>query len=119
VLATDEDAARLGEVVLVPHSSASGPLFFNTLFDENAASHVALGPAYHISLTGGTTASPAELEARGTNTSLIHIDWMIGSGAIDVDGEAEDGTVLPLIPAGEWVQAAGHHRARPPVRSRC
>ena len=106
VLATDEGASRLGEVALVPHSSAisaSGLLFFNTLFDENAASHVALGQAYRTCLSGGTTASPAELEARGANTSLIHIDWMIGSGAIDVDGEAADGSVSPLMRAGEWV----------------
>ena len=90
----------------MPHSSAisaSGLLFFNTLFDENAASHVALGQAYRTCLSGGTTASPAELEARGANTSLIHIDWMIGSGAIDVDGEAADGSVSPLMRAGEWV----------------
>ena len=106
VLATDEGAARLGEVALVPHSSpisASGLLFFNTLFDENAASHIALGQAYRTCLTGGVTAPPAELEARGANTSLIHIDWMIGSGSIDVDGEDTDGTLSPLMRAGEWV----------------
>ena len=106
VLATDEGSARLGEVALVPHSSAisaSGLLFFNTLFDENAASHIALGQAYRTCLTGGTTASAAELEARGANTSLIHIDWMIGSGAIDIDGEDKDGTTSPLMRAGEWV----------------
>ena len=106
VLATDAGSARLGEVALVPHSSpisASGLLFFNTLFDENAASHIALGQAYTTCLTGGTTASPAELEARGANTSLIHIDWMIGSGSIDIDGEDADGTVSPLMRAGEWV----------------
>ena len=106
VLATDEGSARLGEVALVPHSSpisASGLLFFNTLFDENAASHIALGQAYRTCLTGGTTAGPAELEQRGANTSLIHIDWMIGSGSIDVDGEDVDGTVSSLMRAGEWV----------------
>jgi aminopeptidase len=89
VLDTDEGARRLGEVALVPHSSpisASGLLFFNTLFDENAASHVAIGQAYRTCLEGGTTASDAELAQRGANTSLIHIDWMVGSGAVDVDG---------------------------------
>ncbi len=106
VLSTDEGARRLGEVALVPHSSpisASGLLFFNTLFDENAASHIALGQAYRTCLTGGTEASAEELAARGANSSLIHIDWMIGSGEIDVDGVAADGTAEPLMRSGEWV----------------
>ena len=105
VLGTDEGARRLGEVALVPHSSpisASGLLFFNTLYDENAASHIALGQAYRTCLEGGTTATDAELEARGANSSLIHIDWMIGSGHIDVDG-IRQGTPEPLMRQGEWV----------------
>ena len=106
VLGTDEGARRLGEVALVPHGSpisASGLLFFNTLFDENAASHIALGQAYRTCLEGGTTASEAELAARGANTSLIHIDWMIGSGAIDVDGVLPGGGSEAVMRAGEWV----------------
>jgi aminopeptidase len=106
VLDTDEGARRLGEVALVTHSSpisASGLLFFNTLFDENAASHVAIGQAYRTCLEGGTTASEAELAARGANTSLIHIDWMIGSGAIDVDGVLPGGASEPVMRQGEWV----------------
>ena len=106
VLGTDEGARRLGEVALVPHSSpisASGLLFFNTLFDENAASHIALGQAYRTCLEGGTTASESELEARGANSSLIHIDWMIGSGQIDVDGLHPNGTREPVMRQGEWV----------------
>ncbi|HYZ63872.1 MAG TPA: aminopeptidase [Acetobacteraceae bacterium] len=106
VLGTDEGARRLGEVALVPHSSPisqSGLLFFNTLFDENAASHIALGQAYRTCLEGGTAASDAELEERGANTSLIHIDWMIGSGEVDVDGVAADGTREPVMRGGEWV----------------
>jgi aminopeptidase len=106
VLDTDEGARRLGEVALVTHSSpisASGLLFFNTLFDENAASHVAIGQAYRTCLEGGTTASEAELAARGANTSLIHIDWMIGSGAIDVDGVRPDGGTEAVMREGEWV----------------
>ncbi len=106
VLGTDEGARRLGEVALVPHSSpisASGLLFFNTLLDENAASHIALGQAYRTCLQGGTAASPEELERRGANTSLIHIDWMIGSGAIDVDGIHPGGTQEPVMRNGEWV----------------
>jgi len=105
VLDTDEGARRLGEVALVPHSSpisASGLLFYNTLFDENAASHVAIGQAYRTCLEGGTTASDAELASRGANTSLIHIDWMIGSGEIDVDGVLPDGASEPVMRHGEW-----------------
>ena len=105
VLDTDPGARRLGEVALVPNSSpisASGLLFFNTLFDENAASHVAIGQAYRTCLEGGTTASEAELERRGANTSLIHIDWMIGSGAVDVDGVLPGGASEPVMRAGEW-----------------
>ena len=106
VIDTDEGARRLGEVALVPHSSpiaASGLLFYNTLFDENAASHVAIGQAYRTCLEGGTTATDAELASRGANTSLIHIDWMIGSGEIDVDGMLPEGGREPVMRQGEWV----------------
>ncbi len=106
VLRTDEGAARLGEVALVPHSSpisAGGLLFRNTLFDENAASHIALGQAYANCIEGGESMDKAELTRRGANESLIHIDWMIGSGEIDVDGIAADGAASPVMRAGEWV----------------
>jgi aminopeptidase len=106
VLATDEGAARLGEVALVPHSSPiskSGVLFLNTLFDENASSHIALGQAYSKCIRNGATLSPLELAERGANTSLIHIDWMIGSDKIDVDGVTASGSVEPLMRGGEWV----------------
>ena len=109
VLGTEEGARRLGEVARVPHSSpisASGLLFFNTLFDENAASHIALGQAYRTCLKGGTTAPEAELEERGANTSLIHIDWMIGSGEVDVDGLDAEGNATPVMRRGEWATAA-------------
>jgi aminopeptidase len=105
VLDTDEGARRLGEVALVPHSSpisASGLLFYNTLFDENAACHIALGQAYSKCIRGGDTLSPDELAARGANKSLIHIDWMIGSGQIDIDGIAADGRAEPIMRQGEW-----------------
>ena len=106
VLGTDEGARRLGEVALVPHSSpisASGLLFFNTLYDENAASHIALGQAYRTCLEGGTTATEDELHRRGANSSLIHIDWMIGSGDVNVDGIRAGGESEPVMRAGEWV----------------
>ncbi|TDR85471.1 aminopeptidase [Enterovirga rhinocerotis] len=105
VLETDEGARRLGEVALVPHSSpisASGLLFYNTLYDENAACHIALGQAYSKCIRDGLSLSEAELVARGCNRSLIHIDWMIGSGEIDIDGLAADGSATPVMRAGEW-----------------
>src|SRR5208283_248174 len=86
---TDEGARRLGEVALVPQSSpiaAGGMLFLNTLFDENAASHIALGQAYSSCVRDGDKLTPEELAARGANDSLIHVDWMIGSAELDIDG---------------------------------
>jgi aminopeptidase len=103
---TDDGARRLGEVALVPHSSpiaSSGMLFFNTLFDENAASHIALGQSYSSCLRDGDKLTPEELAGRGANESLIHVDWMIGSGKLDIDGETATGTTEPLMRQGEWV----------------
>ncbi len=73
------------------------------MFDENAASHIALGQAYRTCLEGGTLAGEAELAQRGANTSLIHIDWMIGSGEVDVDGLDAAGQAEPVMRQGEWV----------------
>ncbi len=109
VLGTDEGARRLGEVALVPHSSpisSGGLLFQNTLFDENAASHIALGQAYASCLHDAAGAEAASLASRGANASLIHIDWMIGSGEIDLDGITGSGAREPLMRAGEWVSPA-------------
>lgn len=106
VLDTDEGARRLGEVALVPYSSPisqSGLLFFNTLFDENASSHIALGQAYSKCIRGGGAMSEDEMASRGSNKSLIHIDWMIGSDQVDVDGITQDGRAEPLMRGGEWV----------------
>jgi aminopeptidase len=106
MIETDEGARRLGEVSLVPHSSpiaASGLLFLNTLFDENAACHIALGQAYSTCLKNGEHLTPEQLAARGANDSLIHVDWMIGSGRIDVDGISAAGNSEPVMRAGEWV----------------
>lgn len=105
VLETDEGASRLGEVALVPHSSpisASGLLFFNTLFDENAACHIALGQCYSKCFIDGANLTPEQIAAQGGNSSLIHIDWMIGSGDVDVDGVKQDGTRVPVMRRGEW-----------------
>ena len=105
VLDTDEGARRLGEVALVPHSSPiskSGLLFYNTLFDENAACHIALGQCYSKCFIDGTTLTPEQIAAQGGNTSLIHIDWMIGSDKLDIDGLYADGRRVPVFRRGEW-----------------
>lgn len=106
VLDTDEGARRLGEVALVPHSSpisASGILFYNTLFDENASCHIALGQCYSKCFLDGATLSQEQIAAQGGNSSLIHIDWMIGSDRIDIDGIKADGARVPVMRKGEWV----------------
>lgn len=106
MIETDEGARRLGEVALVPHNSPiaqSGLLFSNTLFDENAACHIALGQAYSSCLKDGDKLSPEELARLGANESLIHVDWMIGSGQIDVDGITAEDASEPLMRQGEWV----------------
>ncbi len=105
VLDTDEGSRRLGEVALVPHSSPiskSGILFYNTLFDENASCHIALGQCYSKCFVDGPTVTPEQVAARGGNKSFIHIDWMIGSDKIDIDGVHEDGRRVPVFRKGEW-----------------
>ncbi len=105
VLEADEGARRLGEVALVPHSSpisASGLLFYNTLFDENAACHIALGQCYSKCFVNGAALTPDQIAAQGGNKSVIHIDWMIGSGEVDIDGIGADGTRTPVFRKGEW-----------------
>lgn len=104
LIETDEGAARLGEVALVPHSSPisqTGLLFYNTLFDENAASHIALGQCYSDCFDSSTL-SADEVSKRGGNSSLIHVDWMIGSAEIDIDGLKADGSRIPVMRRGEW-----------------
>ncbi|MBN8979400.1 MAG: aminopeptidase, partial [Rhizobiales bacterium] len=105
VLDTDEGARRLGEVALVPHSSpisASNILFYNTLFDENASCHIALGQCYSKCFVGGDKLTPEQIAAQGGNKSFIHIDWMIGSDQIDIDGVHADGRRIPVFRKGEW-----------------
>jgi aminopeptidase len=102
----DEGAARLGELALVPHTSPvaqTGVLFYNTLFDENAASHVALGAAYKFTLRGGEGMSEEAFGMAGGNRSATHVDFMIGSAELDVSGVLPDGTVEPVMRRGDWV----------------
>ncbi|WP_438956279.1 aminopeptidase [Cognatiyoonia sp.] len=105
LLKTDDGASRIGEVALVPHCSPisqSGTLFYNTLFDENASCHIALGQCYADTIKGGSELKPEELQQLGGNQSLIHVDWMMGSDAVDIDGIKKDGTIVPVMRAGEW-----------------
>ncbi|GEL08452.1 aminopeptidase [Salisediminibacterium halotolerans] len=106
LLETDEGASRLGEVALVPHSSPisqSGILFYNTLYDENASNHIALGSAYATCVAGGAEMSKEQLGEAGLNTSITHVDFMIGSAEMDIDGVLPDGSVEPVFRNGEWV----------------
>jgi aminopeptidase len=105
LLATDDGAKHLGEVALVPASNPIarvGILFYNTLFDENAASHVALGKGYPTNVIGGSQMTMQELAAHGANESLTHLDLMIGSREMNVDGLHADGAREPVMRAGEW-----------------
>ena len=105
LIETDENAGRLGEVALVPNSSPisqRGHLFYNTLFDENASCHIALGNAYRSSFQGGEDMTDEEFAASGGNKSLIHTDFMIGSDQLDIDGICDDGTTEPIMRSGEW-----------------
>lgn len=102
---TDEGSKRLGEVALVPASSpiaTRGHLFYNTLFDENASCHFAFGRAYRFTLTGGEELTDEEFLAAGGNTSLNHVDFMVGSPQMDIDGITEDGRREPVMRQGEW-----------------
>ena len=105
LIATDDGAARLGEIALVPHGSpiaALGRLFYNTLFDENASCHLALGQAYTVCLSGADAMSEQQLAAAGANSSATHVDFMIGSDRLDLDGVLADGSTEPVMRAGEW-----------------
>lgn len=101
----NDGATGLGEVALVPDPSPisqSGITFFNTLFDENASNHLAIGSAYPTTIQGGTKMSKEELTAHGMNVSTVHVDFMIGSNQMDIDGIKQDGTVVPIFRKGDW-----------------
>jgi len=105
IFETDEGSAHFGEVALVPHSSPisqSRLLFYNTLFDENAASHIALGRAYRFSLKGGVEMTEDQFTDAGGNYSLNHIDFMIGCAEMDLDGLTASGASEPVMRSGEW-----------------
>lgn len=105
LLDTDEGAKSLGEVSLVPfHSpiSQSGIVFYNTLIDENASDHLALGAAYPFNIQGGTKMSAEELQALGENQSQTHVDFMVGSEDMDIDGITFDGEAVPVFRNGDW-----------------
>jgi len=105
LLGVDDGSSRIGEVALVPHSSPisqSGTLFYNTLFDENASCHIALGQSYADTVSGGSDLGEDELKQKGANQSLIHVDWMIGSDDVDIDGSTRTGETVPVMRKGEW-----------------
>jgi aminopeptidase len=110
MLETDEGARRLGEVALVPHSSPisqRGLLFYNTLFDENASNHLALGRAYQFTMRDSQALTEEQFAAAGGNLSLIHVDFMMGNGKMDVDGITAEGSTEPLMRQGEWTFDVG------------
>ena len=105
LVATDEGSHYLGEVALVPfHSpiSESNILFYNTLFDENASNHLAIGSAYAFCLEGGKTMSQEELEKHGLNNSITHVDFMVGSAQMNIDGITDDGQAEAVFRDGNW-----------------
>ena len=105
LIETDEGSHYLGEVALVPHHSPISNMdvvFYNTLFDENASNHLAIGNAYAFCLEGGKSMSKEELEKNGANASITHVDFMIGSDQMNIDGETADGTREPIFRNGNW-----------------
>ncbi|MGK7379932.1 aminopeptidase [Planococcus sp. 1R117A] len=105
MITADEGAAYLGEVALVPHQSPisnANILFFNTLFDENASNHLAIGDSYPTCCEGARDLERTQLESIGLNTSIVHEDFMIGSAKMNIDGIREDGTKEPIFRNGNW-----------------
>ena len=105
IIESDEGSRRLGEIALVSQESPiarSGRLFYNTLYDENASCHIAIGAAVPFCIEGGTGMSDEQLLAEGANRSMTHVDFMIGSDELDVIGEGADGEEVPLLRKGRW-----------------
>ena len=105
LLNTDEGSRHLGEVALVPHHSPisdMGILFYNTLFDENASCHLALGACYPDTLQGGTELSKEELKQKGGNDSINHVDFMVGTADLKITGKRSDGSEVVVFENGNW-----------------
>lgn len=105
LIATDEGSHYLGEVAIVPHSSPvsrTNTIFFNTLFDENASCHFAIGSAYTTNIVGGGDMSQEELEKAGANTSITHNDFMVGSDKLTIEATTESGEKFTVLKDGEW-----------------
>jgi len=105
LIETDEGSHFTGEVALVPHHSPISDMdliFFETLFDENASNHIAIGKGYAFCLEGGKEMSEEELKENGLNDSLTHVDFMIGSDKMNIDGILPDGTRKPIFRKGNW-----------------
>ncbi len=108
IIETDEGSHYLGEIALVPVDSPlnRGTPVYNTLFDENASCHIAIGRAYPICIEGGEAMAPDELVAHGVNSSDAHVDFMIGSAQMDIDGETASGERVPVFRSGAWAEGA-------------
>ena len=106
IIETDKGTRHLGEIALIGKNSPiakSGILFYNTLFDENASCHLAIGKAYPTTIKGGEKLSKQQLKSLGVNDSIEHVDFMIGTPDINVTGIQKDGNKIPLFIDGEWV----------------
>ena len=105
IIETDENSMRLGECALISKNTPirqSGVLFYNTLYDENASCHLALGKAFPECYEGGLELTKEELLARGVNDSATHVDFMIGAGDLDIVGVKADGTEVQVFANGQW-----------------
>ncbi|MHC1750247.1 MAG: aminopeptidase [Cellulosilyticaceae bacterium] len=105
LIETDEGSHYLGEVAIVPHNSPvsnTNTIFYNTLFDENASCHFAIGSSYPINIEGGATMDDAALEAKGANTSITHVDFMVGGPQLAITATTETGEQFDVLKDGEW-----------------
>lgn len=105
MIAMDEGAAMLGELALIPHDSPisnQGILYYNTLFDENASCHLALGRGFSVLKDKSLTKE--QMHEAGVNDSVIHVDFMIGDGTLNIDGITADGEVVPVFRNGNWAE---------------
>ena len=101
----DEGAGKLGEVALIPYNSPiseSGVLFYNTLFDENASCHLALGSGFNECLKGYENYTDEECKKRGINESMIHVDFMIGARDMSIVGVTASGERVQIFKDGNW-----------------